>query len=41
MHNDEIQNVHFWPNATRMINSMRMRWVRHAAHMGEDEKKKA
>jgi hypothetical protein len=24
MHNEEIQNVHFWPNATRMINSRRM-----------------
>jgi len=35
LHNDEIQSLYSSPNIVRVIKSRRMRWVGHAAHMGE------
>jgi hypothetical protein len=35
LHNGELHNLHTSPNVIRAINSRRMRWVGHAARMGE------
>jgi hypothetical protein len=35
LHNEELHNFHALPNIIRVIKSWRMRWVEHAAHMGE------
>jgi hypothetical protein len=34
LHNEELHNLYFSPCVIRMINSRRMRWVRHVARMG-------
>jgi hypothetical protein len=33
--NDELHNLYSSPNIVRVIKSRRMRWVGHAARMGE------
>jgi hypothetical protein len=35
LHNDELHSLYSSPNIVRVIRSRRMRWVGHAAHMGE------
>jgi hypothetical protein len=35
LHNDELHSLYSSPNIIRVIKSMRMRWVRHVARMGE------
>jgi hypothetical protein len=35
LHNDELHNLYSSPNIVRVIKSRRMRWVGHAARMGE------
>jgi hypothetical protein len=35
LHNDELHNLYSSPNLVRVIKSRRMRWVGHAACMGE------
>jgi hypothetical protein len=35
LHNDELHSLYSSPNIVRVIISRRMRWARHAAHMGE------
>jgi hypothetical protein len=33
LHNEELRNMYYSPNTIRIINSRRMRWVRHVARM--------
>jgi len=35
LHNKELNDLYSSPNIVRVIKSRRMRWVGHAAHMGE------
>jgi hypothetical protein len=35
LHNEELHNLYFSSNITRMIKSKRMRWARYIARMGE------
>jgi hypothetical protein len=35
LHNGELHNLYSSPDIIRQINSRRMRWVGHVAHMGE------
>jgi hypothetical protein len=35
LHNEELHNLNSLPDVIRMIKSRRMRWVGHAARMGE------
>jgi hypothetical protein len=35
LHNEELHDLYSLPNIIRIIKSMRMRWVGHAARMGE------
>jgi hypothetical protein len=35
LHNDELHSLYSSPNIVRVIESRRMRWVRHVACMGE------
>jgi hypothetical protein len=35
LHKEELHNLYCSPSIIRMINSRRMRWAGHAAHMGE------
>jgi hypothetical protein len=35
LHNEELSVVYCTPNIIRVINSRRMRWAEHVAHMGE------
>ena len=35
LHNEELNDLYSSPNILRVIKSRRMRWVRHAARMGE------
>jgi hypothetical protein len=35
VHNEELHNLYSSPNIIRVIKSRRVRWVVHAAHMGE------
>jgi hypothetical protein len=35
VHNEELHNLYSSPSVIRMIKSRRMRWVGHAARMGE------
>jgi hypothetical protein len=37
LHNEELHNLYYSSNITRMIKSRRMTWAGHAAHMGEEE----
>ena len=37
LHNEELHVFHLLPVIVRMSKSMRMRWVGHAACMGEDK----
>jgi hypothetical protein len=37
LHNEELNDLYSSPNIVRVIKSRRMRWVRHAARMGERE----
>jgi hypothetical protein len=34
LHNEELHDLCFSPDMTRMIKSRRMRWTRHVARMG-------
>ena len=36
LHNDELNDLYSSPNIVRVIKSRRMRWVGHAARMGEE-----
>jgi len=36
MHNEELYNLYSSPNIVRVINSRRMRWAGHVAHIGEE-----
>jgi hypothetical protein len=38
LHNEEVHILYSFPNFIRQIKSRRMRWVEHAAHMGEERK---
>jgi len=33
---EELNDLYYSPNILRVINSRRMRWVEHVAHMGEE-----
>jgi hypothetical protein len=33
LHNEKLHNLYTSPNVTRVIISVRMKWVRHIAHM--------
>ena len=35
LHNEELNDLYCSPNIVRVIKSIRMRWVRHVARMGE------
>jgi hypothetical protein len=35
LHNEELNDLYCLPNIVRVVNSRRMRWVRHVARMGE------
>jgi hypothetical protein len=35
LHNEELNDLYSSPNIARGINSRRMRWAEHVAHMGE------
>jgi hypothetical protein len=35
LRNEELHNLYVLPNVIRAIKSRRMRWVRHAARMGD------
>jgi hypothetical protein len=35
LHNKKLHNLYFSPSNIRMIASMKMRWARYAAYMGE------
>ena len=35
LHNEELKGLYSSPNIVRVINSRRMRWAGHVAHMGE------
>jgi hypothetical protein len=35
LHNDELHNLYTSPSSIRVIKSRRIRWIGHAAHMGE------
>jgi hypothetical protein len=35
LHNEELNDLYSLPNMFRAINSRRMRWAGHVAHMGE------
>jgi hypothetical protein len=37
LHNEELCNLHTSPSNIRMIRFWRMRWIGHAAHMGDDK----
>jgi len=37
LHNDELNNVYFSPNTSRLIKSRGMRWNGHVACMGKDK----
>jgi hypothetical protein len=36
LHNEELNDLYSLPNILRVLQSRRMRWAGHAAHMGED-----
>jgi hypothetical protein len=36
MHNEELNYLYSSPNIVRVIKSLRMRWARHVARMGEE-----
>jgi len=36
LHNEELKDLYSSPNIVRVIKSIRMRWVGHVAHMGEE-----
>jgi len=36
LYNEELNDLHFSPNITRMIKSRRMRWAGNVARMGEN-----
>ena len=35
LHNEELRDRYSVPNIVRVVNSRRMRWAGHVAHMGE------
>ena len=35
LHNEELNDLYSSPNTVRVMNSRRMRWAGHVAHMGE------
>jgi hypothetical protein len=35
LHNEELHNLYASPNIVMLINSRKMRWANHIAHMGE------
>ena len=35
LHNEELNDLYCSPNIVRVIKSIRMRWARHVARMGE------
>ena len=35
LHNEELNDLYSSPNIVRVINSRRMRWAGHVAHVGE------
>jgi hypothetical protein len=35
LHNEELHNLYSSPNVIRLVNSRRMRWAVHVAHMKE------
>jgi hypothetical protein len=35
LYNEELHNFHSSPSIVRMVESRRMRWAEHVAHMGE------
>jgi hypothetical protein len=38
LHNEELHNLYSSSNIIRQVNSRRMRWAGHVAHMGEERK---
>jgi len=36
LHNEELNDLKSSPNIVRVIKSIRMRWARHVARMGEE-----
>jgi hypothetical protein len=38
LHNEELHNLYSSPYVIRQIQSMRVRWARHVARMGEERK---
>jgi hypothetical protein len=36
LHNEELHNLYFLPNISRMIKSRKMGWAGHATRMGEE-----
>ena len=36
LHNEELNDLYCSPNIVRVIKSIRMRWARHVARMGEE-----
>ena len=36
LHNEQLNDMYSLPNTVRVVNSRRMRWAGHVAHMGED-----
>jgi hypothetical protein len=38
LHNEELHNLHSYPDITRQVKSRRMRWAGHVARMGEERK---
>ena len=36
LHNEELNDLYYSPNIVRVIQSRRMRWAVHVAHMGEE-----
>jgi hypothetical protein len=36
LHNEELNDLYSLPNIVRVVQSTRMRWAGHVAHMGED-----
>jgi hypothetical protein len=38
LHSEELHNLYSFPDIIRQVKSMRMRWARHVARMGEERK---